>query len=101
MSTVISLSITPLRIDSFYIEQNTNNTVSAHDKNSILPVRYVQQQSICFANIASANVDHIDSQNDIDIFSKFMEEFKTMFSQLIQQNSMVINIIAALVNRIH
>lgn len=100
---------------------NTNNRLNIQQNKSTVPIppNPIQtsfvQQGISYAN-ATAGIrtsghnfnshaqnpgnEHRD-QNISSIMSNFLEEFKSMFQQLMQQNSMVLNMLSTLVNRIH
>ena len=49
----------------------------------------------------SNNEENINNNNNQDInLSKFLEEFKQMFNQLIQQNSLVLNMLTTLISKL-
>jgi hypothetical protein len=91
---------------------NVNNRLNIHhktysaasnptntNKNSTIPTNRNQipahiQQNTSYANLVRGNANqkpHIEDNSTT--LSKFLEEFKAMFQQLIQQNSMVLNML--------
>lgn len=88
---------------------NANNRLNIHHNANetpigttmAVPITHTQhpgQQSISYANITKTNTEQMTDINSI--MSKFLEEFKNMFHQLIQQNSMVLNMLTTLVSKI-
>lgn len=65
------------------------------NQNHTQPMAYSQHKS--YAQIAANNQNNIE--DTASILTKFLEEFKNLFNQLMQQNSMVLNMISMLVNK--
>jgi hypothetical protein len=57
---------------------------------------------LSYANVVrgNANQEPLIEENST-MLSKFLEEFKAMFQQLVQQNSMVLNMLTTLISKIH
>jgi hypothetical protein len=58
------------------------------------------QQHTSYADVVKKGANHTGNE-DANILTKFLEEFKSMFNQIIQQNSMVLNTLTALTGKIH
>jgi hypothetical protein len=58
------------------------------------------QQRTSYADVVKKGANHTGNE-DVNILTKFLEEFKSMFNQIIQQNSMVLNMLTALIGKIH
>lgn len=82
------------------VQPQLNNT-NTQIRGTAMPVyqdhRY--QRNISYAEATKANITQ--TSEDSHILSKFLEEFKSMFNQLIQQNSMVLSMLTTLISKIH
>lgn len=59
----------------------------------------IQNQYESYAQAAANNQNN--NEDTASILTKFLEEFKNLFNQLMQQNSMVLNMISMLVNKVN
>ena len=56
----------------------------------------LQKRRITYTN-AVKNTDHVNSDYISAVFNKFLDDFKTMFNQLLQQNSMILQMLTMLI----
>nr|CAI5817631.1 unnamed protein product [Callosobruchus analis] len=77
---------------------------SAHNvqNSNINPNRLPSTSNRSYANVVVSNSYHNNDQTSEqnNILSQFLNEFKAMFNQLIQQNSMVLNMLTTLISKI-
>lgn len=65
-----------------------------------LPKRY-QTTPPSYAHITAANINNPTTSNAIeDKFTHFLNEFKTMFNQLLHQNSMILSMLTTVINKL-
>jgi len=62
----------------------------------------LQKRRITYANAVknsthNVNTDHVNSDYISAVFNKFLDDFKTMFNQLLQQNSMILQMFTMLI----
>jgi hypothetical protein len=58
------------------------------------------QQNTSYADVVRKGLNHTANE-ETNILTKFLEEFKSMFNQIIQQNSMVLNMLTTLIGKIY
>jgi small-conductance mechanosensitive channel len=58
------------------------------------------QQNTSYAGVVKKGSNNTANE-DTNILTKLLEEFKSMFNQIIQQNSMVLNLLTTLIGKIH
>jgi hypothetical protein len=81
-----------------YNNINTNVAIPFHGNQT--PAHF--QQKASYANVVSGNTNqepHL--KNNSTTINTFLEEFKAMFQQLVQQNSMILNMLTTLISKIH
>lgn len=84
----------PTRIGSNYQTQSQGNHVSAHVNPNLLYSKTLQ------GNINPQQHDgNTQPAGDIT-FTHFLNEFKAMFNQLIQQNSMILNMLSTVISKL-
>ena len=62
----------------------------------------LQKRRITYANAIKSsthniNTDQVNSDYISAVFNKFLDDFKTMFNQLLQQNSMILQMLTMLI----
>lgn len=84
------------------LQYTANETINMQSTNRRpqMPTNLSSSKTYANALNASRNQQQ-DESTSITIMNKFLEEFRAMFQQLIQQNSMVLNMLTALINKIH
>lgn len=85
------------------IQKNANNTTTRPILHTTKPVpqnHYPIHPQNSYANVVRNDSEQQTNFNINDIMNKFLEEFKNMFQQLLQQNSMVLNMLSTLVSKI-
>jgi hypothetical protein len=58
------------------------------------------QQNTSYADVIRKGLNHTANE-ETNILTKFLEEFKSIFNQIIQQNSTVLNMLTTLIGKIH
>jgi hypothetical protein len=78
-------------------QRTTSVNINKYRNNIQHSVNSQQQRS--YADIIKSNTNQVE---DTDItLTKFLDEFKGMFIQLLQQNSMIMNLLTMLINKIN
>lgn len=80
-------------------QQTQSATQSSEYRHTTNSQRQQPSYSETVKNSATQPTNKVN--NSIDILSNFLEEFKNMFSQLMQQNSMVLNMLTMLINKLN
>lgn len=78
------------------IQHNVNIPTNTPAKSTQVPNEHQQPRTYAQA-VNNSREEHTSIH---DIMNKFLDEFKSMFQQLIQQNSMVLNMLTALISKI-
>jgi hypothetical protein len=79
------------------LNNNTNNNSNSSNNDNINIVPIPLHQPIPYSQIVTQTQQ---SSNVAEQLSAFLNEFKTMFNQLISQNSMIINMLSPVINKI-
>lgn len=75
-----------------------NSNPSMPNRNHSTPI----YQNAAYAQTLKTNLDQTTAQTSTEvILTKFLDEFKNLFSQLLQQNSMVLNMLTTVINKIN
>ena len=84
-------------------ESNTHRNIAQHTQpkhtntnNNIIQTSGNPQQPRSYAEVTRSNTHQIE--DTAITLTKFIEEFKGLFTQLLQQNSMILNMFTKLIN---
>jgi hypothetical protein len=78
---------------------NPNNNPTISPNRTQTPAHI--QHNLSYANVARGNTNQEPyNENNSTILNKCLEEFEAMFQQLVQQNSMVLNMLTTLISKI-
>jgi len=77
------------------MDLHTNST--SHTKRTSTPETPDHLRKCRKNSTHNINTDHVNSDYISPVFNKFLDDFKTMFNQLLQQNSMILQMLTVLI----